>query len=89
MFRIPGHNLGRPGIHRRPFEGTRDERYGGIIRTRQNWIGGDANSPLNADYVPPPGDGVPRLLADLPNFCSARFTRERSLVRTQPRPYSG
>jgi len=57
-------------VHRRLFLGTRDEAYGGIIRTRQNWIGGDATSPVNADFVPPPEDEVHRLLADLAAFCN-------------------
>jgi Fic family protein len=29
-------------IHRAMFEGTRDDRYAGVIRDRQNWIGGEA-----------------------------------------------
>jgi Fic family protein len=56
-------------IHRRLFEGTPDERLGGMIRTRQNWIGGDATSPVNADFVPPPEGEVERLLVDLAEFC--------------------
>jgi Fic family protein len=57
-------------IHRRLFEGTRDERLGGVIRTRQNWIGGDATSPANADFVPPPEGEVERLMVDLAGFCN-------------------
>lgn len=56
-------------IHHRLFEGTRDEALGGIVRTGQNWIGGDATSPLNADFVPPPETEVERLLDDLASFC--------------------
>jgi Fic family protein len=52
-------------VHARLFEGTPDERLGGLIRTRQNWIGGDATSPVNADFVPPPEGEVERLLEDL------------------------
>jgi hypothetical protein len=39
--------------HRRLFLGTRDDAYGGIISTRQNWIW-DATSPVKADFLPPP-----------------------------------
>ena len=35
------------------------------IRERQNWIGGDDYSPLEADFVPPPPEAVPDLMADL------------------------
>jgi Fic family protein len=56
-------------VHQRLFLGTPDERLGGVIRTSQNWIGGDATSPLNADFVPPPEDDVERLLDDLARFC--------------------
>ncbi|MEX2194897.1 MAG: Fic family protein [Thermoleophilaceae bacterium] len=56
-------------IHARLFQGTPDERLGGVIRQLQNWIGGDATSPLNADFVPPPEGDVERLLADLAAFC--------------------
>jgi Fic family protein len=57
-------------IHRVMFEGTRDERYAGVIRDRQNWIGGDASTPLNADFVPPPEGEVERLLSDLAAFAN-------------------
>ena len=57
-------------IHRRLFEGTPDEHLGGVIRPRQNWVGGDATSPVNADFVPPPEGEVERLLADLAEFCN-------------------
>jgi Fic family protein len=57
-------------VHRVLFTGTRDEPMGGVIRSRQNWIGGDASSPANAEFVPPPADDVPRLVADLADFCN-------------------
>jgi Fic family protein len=57
-------------VHRRLFEGTVDERLGGELRTSQNWIGGDATSPVNAEFVPPPESEVERLLADLAEFCN-------------------
>lgn len=40
----------------------------GKVRTKQNWIGGNAYNPLDADYVPPPPQHVDDLLADLCEF---------------------
>jgi Fic family protein len=57
-------------VHRRLFKGTRDEPLGGVIRKRQNWIGGEATSPRSAEFIPPPADDVPRLLDDLATFCN-------------------
>lgn len=55
-------------IHRTLLQGTRDEAHGGVIRTEQNWIGGDATSPRNAEFIPPPPRLVPHLLDDLCRF---------------------
>ncbi len=55
-------------VHRELFAGTRDEHLGGLIRTEQNWIGGDASSPRNAEFVPPPHEYVSTLLGDLAEF---------------------
>jgi Fic family protein len=52
-------------VHRILFEGTRDEHLGGRLREDQNWIGGHASSPQNAEFVPPPAERVPELLDDL------------------------
>jgi Fic family protein len=57
-------------IHARLFESTPQDRWGGVVRDRQNWIGGDATTPVNADFVPPPEGEVPRLLEDLATFCN-------------------
>lgn len=57
-------------IHARLFESTPQEPWGGIVRDRQNWIGGDATTPVAADFVPPPEYEVPRLLEDLAAFCN-------------------
>jgi Fic family protein len=57
-------------VHARLFESTPQERWGGVVRDRQNWIGGDATTPVTADFVPPPEDEVPRLLEDLAAFCN-------------------
>jgi Fic family protein len=40
----------------------------GRFRREQNWIGGRANSPIDARYIPPPDDEVERLMADLVAF---------------------
>jgi len=39
-------------IHRRLLAGTRDARIAGLIRDRQNWIGGDATSPRHPASFP-------------------------------------
>jgi Fic family protein len=57
-------------IHRLLFAGTRDEHLGGLIREEQNWIGGAASSPRNAEFIPPPHELVPDLLVDLCSFSS-------------------
>jgi Fic family protein len=48
--------------------GTEDDRISGLIRTGQNWIGGRLNSPLDAEFVPPPPEEVRPLLDDLVAF---------------------
>ncbi len=55
-------------IHRRLLRFTEDEGIAGVIRTEQNWIGGNDYNPVGADYVPPPPDRVPDLLEDLCSF---------------------
>ena len=57
-------------IHRRLVAGSRLESHGGVIRDRQNWIGGGDYSPCEAQFVPPPPQEVPRLLDDLCSFCN-------------------
>lgn len=57
-------------IHRILFEGTRDEQHGGKVRKEQNWIGGAASSPRNAEFIPSPPGLVPGLLDDLCDFCN-------------------
>jgi len=55
-------------LHRELLAGTRDEGIGGLIRERQNWIGGEASSPIGAEFVPPPVSEVSGLLTDLVEF---------------------
>ncbi|MFI7152913.1 Fic family protein [Nonomuraea sp. NPDC050022] len=57
-------------LHRRLLNGTRDARFGGLIRTEQNWVGGTGMSPCSADFVPPPPDRVHALLEDLCAYMS-------------------
>ena len=40
----------------------------GRVRQEQNWLGGRLDSPLDADFVPPPEDEVMGLLEDLAAF---------------------
>jgi Fic family protein len=47
----------------------------GSYRSQQNWIGWRADTPVGADYVPPPPEMVPQLMDDL-----IRFANERSLA---------
>jgi Fic family protein len=58
------------GIHKMLCNGTRIEKYGGIVRDEQNWVGGNSYNPLNADYIPPAPQYVPDLLKDLSEFCN-------------------
>lgn len=57
-------------IHRRLLCGTRLELHAGCLRSAQNWIGGSSFNPCTAEFVPPPPDLVPELLADLCAFCN-------------------
>jgi Fic family protein len=57
-------------IHRRLLLGTRLEDHAGHLREVQNWIGGSSFNPCSAEYVPPPPDAVPGLVADLCDFCN-------------------
>jgi Fic family protein len=55
-------------IHRTLLEGTTEERFAGVVRAEQNWIGGRGTSPRDAAFIPPPADRVPALLEDLVTF---------------------
>jgi Fic family protein len=45
---------------------TAPNRYvAGVVRTEQNWIGGNNYNPCGASFVGPPPQDVPRLLEDL------------------------
>jgi Fic family protein len=55
-------------IHRMLLRFTADADIAGVIRERQNWIGGNDYNPVGASYVPPPPAHVRRLLNDLCAF---------------------
>jgi Fic family protein len=55
-------------IHQTLLDGTTEERYAGVIRTEQNWIGGRGVSPRDAALIPPPHEYVDELLDDLVRF---------------------
>ena len=57
-------------VHQTLFAGTIDESIGGVLRDRQNWIGGEVSSPRTAEFVPAPWQEVPSLLEDLSAFCN-------------------
>ena len=57
-------------IHRTLLDGTTEERFAGVVRTEQNWIGGRGTSPRDAAFIPPPADRVRLLLDDLVAFVS-------------------
>lgn len=55
-------------IHRTLLRFTGDSAIAGVIRDRQNWIGGSSYAPIDAAFVPPPPELVPALLDDLCAF---------------------
>jgi Fic family protein len=55
-------------IHRTLLRHTVDREIAGVIRARQNWIGGNDYTPVGAVYVPPPHEQIPGLLCDLCAF---------------------
>ena len=52
-------------------KGSHLESEGGVLRTVQNWIGGNNVNPVGAAYVPPRPEYVPELMEDLVQFCNA------------------
>jgi Fic family protein len=58
-------------IHRVLLErAPNSDRIAGVVRSTQNWIGGNDYNPCEADFVPPPPDDVDRLLDDLVRFAN-------------------
>lgn len=52
-------------IHQRVMARAPNRHNAGLVRTVQNWIGGNDYNPCGADFVPPPPEQVDSLLADL------------------------
>lgn len=52
-------------IHRTLMERSAHPELGGVVRDRQNWIGGSGYNPCSASFVPPPPERVEPLLTDL------------------------
>jgi Fic family protein len=52
-------------IHQCLMEAAGHPDIAGLLRTKQNWIGGNDYNPCGADFVPPPPEEVSRLLDDL------------------------
>ena len=52
-------------IHERLMAQAPNSKIAGVIRTQQNWIGGNDYNPCGADFVPPPPEELSRLLEDL------------------------
>ena len=52
-------------IHHALMTQAPNAQIAGVIRTEQNWIGGNDHNPCGADFVPPPPEEVERLLEDL------------------------
>lgn len=46
------------------------DRIAGVVRSEQNWIGGNDYNPCGADFVPPPAKEIAPLLDDLVAFCN-------------------
>jgi Fic family protein len=55
-------------IHRLLMHATTTPKLAGVLRDRQNWIGGNAYNPGRADFVPPPPDHLKPLMDDLVAF---------------------
>ncbi len=47
-------------------------KIAGVVRDRQNWIGGRYHTPVGADFVPPPAGEVVPLLRDLAQFMNRK-----------------
>lgn len=47
------------------------ESTGGVLRTKQNWIGGNNVNPIGAAYVPPRPEYVLDLMNNLVDFCNS------------------
>ena len=57
-------------VHRLLMEHAPNSQIAGVIRSTQNWIGGNDYNPCGAAFVPPPPELVGSLLDDLVAFCA-------------------
>lgn len=57
--------------HRILMQSSPDPRLGGVLKTTQNWIGGNDWHPLDGDFVPPPADLCEPLMEDLVAYLRA------------------
>jgi len=55
------------GLHRTLMTPT-ELKIAGVVRDRQNWVGGRFHTPVGAEFIPPPADEVEPLLVDLAEF---------------------
>ena len=52
-------------LHRTLMDNSATPEIGGVVRQRQNWIGGSSYNPCSAAFVPPPPEHLQELLTDL------------------------
>ncbi len=52
-------------VHRTLMDSSASPELGGVVRQKQNWIGGSSFNPCGAAFVPPPPEYLDGLLADL------------------------
>ena len=74
------------GLHRCLMEYSPYPETGGRIRDRQNWIGPEFSTPLDAVYVPPPPAMVRPLLEDLVSYINTQHHQplvQAALVHSQ------
>ncbi|MBI5488202.1 MAG: Fic family protein [Deltaproteobacteria bacterium] len=57
-------------LHRELLLATTTPEIAGVLRTRQNWVGGNLLHPGRAEFVPPPPELVRGLVADLCAFAN-------------------
>ena len=57
-------------IHRALCTGTDLQEWGRLMRSTQNWVGGNRTNPLTAEYVPPAPEEVEALLDDLCRYAN-------------------
>ncbi len=58
-------------IHRQLMDRSSRPDFGGVIRTEQNWIGGNSYNPCNASFVPPPPEYLDGLIDDLIGYINS------------------